>query len=62
MKDGKNSNQVTCPFCNYKMPLRFCSFSSCFGVTMRCKNRNCKKEFELIIYNGRQVLNGVSDI
>lgn len=39
--------QVVCPFCGYRMPVRYVPTATCRGVFIRCKNKNCKKEFEV---------------
>lgn len=48
--------KVLCPYCGYKMNIRFNASCSCNGLYMKCKNRDCKKEFELKIKRGRQLL------
>ncbi len=44
-----DKKKVECPFCNYKMPLTFNSRAICRGLYVRCKNRNCKQLFEVVI-------------
>lgn len=42
--------KVKCPFCGYEMPLRYDKKkSTAKGIFVRCKGRNCKKEFEIKI-------------
>lgn len=42
--------QVQCPYCGYKMPIRYDpSKSKCYGVYVKCKGRNCGREFEIKI-------------
>ena len=41
--------QVNCPYCGYRMPVWKTRAASCRGVWLRCKNKTCKKEFELKI-------------
>jgi transcription elongation factor Elf1 len=40
---------VTCPYCGYKMPIRFNDKAVSKGVFVKCKGKNCKKEFEIKI-------------
>lgn len=41
--------QVACPYCGYRMPIRYKPFARCKGIYVRCKGRHCKKEFEIKI-------------
>lgn len=42
--------KVKCPFCGYEMPIRFIpKVAHCQGVFVKCKGRNCKREFEIKI-------------
>ena len=41
--------QLTCPHCGYRMPVWYADKASCTGVFIRCKNKGCKKEFEIKI-------------
>lgn len=41
--------QVICPYCNYKMPIKYRDNAICKGLIVKCKGRNCKKEFEIKI-------------
>lgn len=43
--------QLTCPHCGYRMPVWYADKASCTGVFIRCKNKGCKKEFEIKINN-----------
>lgn len=47
--------KVLCPYCQNRLPVRFAGSTSCSGVFLKCKNRDCKKEFELVIEHGKQV-------
>lgn len=47
--------QVRCPYCGYKMPVYYNGEATCKGVTVTCKGRNCKKEFEIRIEKGQTV-------
>lgn len=40
---------VICPFCGYKMPIQYAPKANCSGVYVKCKGRNCRKEFEIRI-------------
>lgn len=39
--------KVKCPFCNYEMPIFYDDKSIARGLKVKCKGRNCKKEFEI---------------
>ncbi len=42
--------KIQCPYCGYKMPIQYSAGASqCYGVYVKCKGRNCGKEFEIII-------------
>lgn len=41
--------KVECPYCGYRMPIFYDDKAECHGLTVRCKGRNCKKEFEIKI-------------
>ena len=58
MPDTNNGNQiqkptpikVKCPYCGYEMPIKYTPKAAvCFGVFVRCKGRQCKREFEIKI-------------
>lgn len=45
-----NRSKISCPYCGYKMPILYDpSKSKCYGVYVKCKGRNCGKEFEIKI-------------
>ena len=46
---SNGKKKVECPFCSYKMPLMFDSRTRCEGLYVRCKNKKCKKVFEVKI-------------
>ncbi len=46
--------KVVCPHCGYVMPLAILPGAQCRGITARCKNKNCKKEFEVKVKEGMQ--------
>lgn len=41
--------KVICPFCGYKMPVWLGPEAESRDIWVRCKNRNCKREFEIKI-------------
>lgn len=42
--------KVKCPYCGYEMPISYDpDAAKCTGVYVKCKGRNCKKEFEIKI-------------
>lgn len=47
--------KVKCPFCGYEMPLWYTDTAECHGAQMKCKNRGCRKEFEVTIKKGKQI-------
>lgn len=48
------NKKIRCPFCGYVMPLFFNENTICNNLFIRCKGRNCKKEFEIKIKNNNQ--------
>lgn len=46
--------KVICKHCGYEMPIFILPGAECQGITVRCKNRNCKKEFEVKVKEGIQ--------
>lgn len=47
---GKMQEKVKCPLCGYEMPIWYDKEkASSKGVFVKCKGRNCKKEFEVKI-------------
>lgn len=49
--DEKNRSlfRVKCPFCGYTMPIWYSPEANASGVFVKCKGRNCKKQFEIKI-------------
>ena len=41
--------KVKCPYCGYEMPIFYCEETDCKKLWVKCKGKNCKKEFEIII-------------
>jgi transcription elongation factor Elf1 len=48
--------KVTCPACGYEMNIEYDEKAECKGIHVRCKGRNCHKEFEIVIKNGKQIV------
>lgn len=49
------SKKVRCPHCGYSMPILYVEQADCHGVIVKCKGRNCGKEFEVKIKRGEQI-------
>lgn len=46
--DGKRIKKVTCPFCGHKQNIFYIEKEAvCKGLFFKCKNGQCKKEFEI---------------
>lgn len=41
--------KIKCPYCGYIMPIERDRDAVCRGLHVRCKARNCGKEFEIKI-------------
>lgn len=42
--------KVKCPYCGYEMPIKYDEETAeAKGLFVKCKGRNCKKEFEIKI-------------
>lgn len=54
--DNIPNKQVTCPHCGYRMPIFIAENSESKGTTVTCKNKICKKRFEIIVKAGKQVI------
>lgn len=48
--------KVLCPYCESRLPVRYNGATVCSGIFLKCKDKNCRREFELIINHGRQVI------
>lgn len=44
-----NREKVRCPFCGHSINVFYEKGASCRGVFLKCKNKNCRKIFELKI-------------
>lgn len=47
VSDIEELKNVICPYCGYKMPVKYDKNAICKGVFVKCKGRECKKEFEI---------------
>lgn len=52
---SNNIKMVQCPYCGYKMPIKIAPHAFCKGVFVRCKGKHCKKEFEIIINENKEI-------
>lgn len=50
----KTITRVVCKHCGYVMPMRILPDANCSGITVRCKNTKCKKDFEIKVKDGIQ--------
>lgn len=39
--------RVVCPYCGYRMPIYIGKGAHSEKIYVKCKGRNCKKEFEI---------------
>lgn len=44
---NREKEKARCPSCGYPVNVFLGKDASCRGVFLKCKNRNCKKVFEL---------------
>lgn len=44
-------DKVICPNCGYKMPIRKGKKAQSIDIWVKCKGKDCKKEFEIKIEN-----------
>ena len=45
----KETARVTCPYCQYRMPIEVRDGAACHGLWVKCKGRNCGRLFEIKI-------------
>ena len=45
----KEVSKIRCPYCGHPVNVYRSKDAECKGVFLKCKNKDCKKEFELII-------------
>lgn len=55
LNEDDELNNVICPYCGYRLPLKYGKSAKVFGVSIRCKGRNCRREFMLKIDKGKQL-------
>lgn len=44
-----HKEKVKCPYCGYPVNVMKTPDARCEGIFLKCKNKDCKKEFELKI-------------
>lgn len=47
MDKKEKKEKVVCPYCGHPVNVFKSEDAKCNGVFFKCKNRECKKEFEL---------------
>lgn len=47
--DGKEIKKVKCPYCGAEQNIFYNRRARCFGLFFKCKNKDCRKEFEIKI-------------
>lgn len=47
--DGKKVKKVKCPYCDHEQNIFFVKGARCEGLFFKCKNKTCRKEFEIKI-------------
>lgn len=45
--------KIACPYCGYLMPIEKDEEARARGIWVRCKGRNCGKEFEIKIESSK---------
>lgn len=45
--DGIWIKKVKCPYCGHDQNIFYEKGAKCSGLFFKCKNRDCKKEFEI---------------
>ena len=48
-KIDPHKEKVKCPYCGYPVNVMKTPDARCEGIFLKCKNKDCKKEFELKI-------------
>lgn len=49
-REAVKIERIKCPYCGYEMPVRYDpEHARAEGLYVRCKGRDCKREFEIII-------------
>lgn len=47
--DGKKIKKVRCPCCGHEQNIFYAEGAKCKGLFFKCKNKKCRKEFEIRI-------------
>lgn len=47
--DSKTMKKAACPYCGTPVNAFYKKNAVCKGVFFKCKNKDCRKQFELII-------------
>ena len=45
--EEKKKEKVRCPYCGHPTNVMKKKDASCSGIFLKCKNRECRKEFEV---------------
>lgn len=49
--------KIRCPCCGWETAtVQYKNDANCAGIWTVCKNKNCKKSFEIIIIDGEQII------
>lgn len=46
---ASRKKQIVCPYCGYRMPIYYGEKATSDDIWVKCKNKHCKKEFEIKI-------------
>lgn len=50
-------HKVICPYCGHENgTTQYTGDAQCKGIVLRCKNKKCKRLFEIKIKGGKQVI------
>jgi hypothetical protein len=47
--DGKRIKKIRCPHCGWEQNIFYREGAACKGLFFKCRNRECRKEFEIKI-------------
>lgn len=47
--DGVEVKKVKCPHCGHEQNIFYKNGAKCSGLFFKCKNKDCRKEFEIRI-------------
>ena len=48
--DGVTIKKVKCPYCGHGQNIFYKKGARCSGLFFKCKNRDCRQEFEIRLY------------